>query len=97
MNYLFIIIPAIIMSIVLLYIGLKGAFPLQEEEDPFIMQEEPKFEPRKVTDLSKGEIGIDGYKQEKPPVAPRKKYYKKKKKKAPVEKKPVGRPRKNTE
>ena len=92
MNYLFIIIPAIIMSIVLLYIGLKGAFPLQEEEDPFIMQEEPKFEPRKVTDLSKGTLGTDPV-----VVAPKKKYYKKRKKKVPVEKKPVGRPRKNTE
>lgn len=92
MNYLFIIIPAIIMSIVLLYIGLKGAFPLQEEEDPFIMQEEPKFEPRKVTDFSKGTLGTDPV-----VVAPKKKYYKKRKKKVPVEKKPVGRPRKNTE
>lgn len=50
----------------------------------------PKFQPRKVTDLSN-------------PEAPKKRYYKKKRKKKPtvannaqVEKRPVGRPRKTT-
>lgn len=82
MNYLFIIIPAIIAGIVLLYIALKGAVHIEEEKDPFVMQEEPKFEPRKMTDLSKGEIGIDPVK-EQPVVAPKKKkYYKKRTKKS---------------
>lgn len=78
MNYLFIIVPAIITGIVLLYIALQGAIHVEQEEDPFVMQEEPKFEPRKVTDLSKGEIGTDPVKEE--PVVPapkKKKYYKK--------------------
>lgn len=94
MNYLFIAIAIIIViAIYLLYSGLKGALHITEEEDPFITQEEtPKFEPRKVTDFSKGTFGTDPV-----AVAPKKKYYKKRKKKAPVEKKPVGRPRKNTE
>lgn len=88
MNYHFIILLAIAIGIFLLYNGLKGALYIQDEEDPFIMQEKPKFEPRKVTDLS---------------TFPKKKYYKKKKKKptvannAQIEKRPVGRPRKTTE
>ncbi len=94
MNYYFIILSviAIAVSIILLYLGLKGAFHMEEEEDPFIMQEEPKFQPRKMTIVFKEEF-----------EAPKKKYYKKNKKKptmalsAPVEKKPVGRPRKTTE
>jgi hypothetical protein len=94
MNNLFIIIPAIVVGIILLYSGLKGALHIEEEEDPFAMQEDAKFEPRKVIDLSKGTLGTD------PVIAPKKKYYKKKKKKpaiannAPVDKKPVGRPKK---
>jgi hypothetical protein len=94
MNYHFIILLAIAVGIFLLYNGLKGALYIQDEEDPFVMQEKPKFEPRKVTDLSKGVLGTD------PVIAPKKKYYKKKKKKPaikPVEKRPVGRPRKTTE
>lgn len=77
MNYLFIIIPAIVIAIVLLYSALKGAVKVEEDE-PFIMQEEPKFQPRKVTDLSKAVLGTD------PIVIPKKKknYYKKKTKKA---------------
>jgi hypothetical protein len=78
MNYLFIIIPAIIAGIVLLYIALQGAVHV-EEEDPFVIQEEPKFKPRKVTDLSKAVLGTDPYEEEKPIVGPKKKktYYKK--------------------
>lgn len=86
MNYLFIIIPAILICIVLMYIALDGALDTkirEEQEDPFDMQEEPKFEPRKVTDLSKGEIGTDPVKEE-PVVAPKKKktYYKKRPKRS---------------
>ena len=77
MNYLFIIVPAIITGIVLLYIALQGAVHV-EEEDPFVTQEEPKFEPRKVTDLSKAVLGT-----EEPVVTPKKKkHYKKRSKKA---------------
>lgn len=79
MMYLFIIVPAILIGIVLLYIALDGALDvnIREEEDPFDIQEEPKFEPRKVVDLSKGKIGADPVKEE-PVVAPKKKkYYKK--------------------
>lgn len=76
MNHLFIIIPAIVIAIILLYSALKGA--VKVEEDPFIMQEEPKFQPRKITDLSKAVLGTD------PIVIPKKKknYYKKKTKKS---------------
>lgn len=91
MNYLFIIVPALLVGIVLVYIALQEAQSI-EEEDPFVMQDEAKFEVRKMTDLSKAEPAV---------VPPKKKYYKKRKKKpsvnTPVEKKPVGRPRKNTE
>jgi hypothetical protein len=77
MNYLFIILPAIaIVTIVTLYIFSKNAQEI-EEDVPVI-----KFEPRKMTDLSKGEIGTDPVKEE-PVVAPKKKkYYKKRPKKS---------------
>mgnify|MGYP003660204242 CR=1 FL=1 len=78
MNYLFIILPAIaIVTVVTMYIFTKSAHEIKEEL-PVI-----KFEPRKVTDLSKGEIGTDPVKEE--PVSPPKKkknYYKKRTKKA---------------
>jgi hypothetical protein len=94
MNYLFIVIPAILISIVLIYTAIVGAAHIQEEEDPFDIQKDDKFQPRKITDLSKGTLGTDPV-----VVAPKKKYYKKKKKKpsvnTPVEKKPVGRPKKS--
>ena len=92
MNYYFIILSviAVAVSIILLYLGLKGAFHMEEEEDPFIMQEEPKFQPRKVTDLSTSE----------PPKKKKKRYYNKKKpavaNNATTEKRSVGRPRKTT-
>ena len=71
-NYLFIIILAIVVGIVLLYNGLRKVLDAKIREE-----EEPKFEPRKVTDLSKGKIGADPVKEE-PVVAPKKKkYYKK--------------------
>ena len=98
MNYYFIILAviAIAVSIILLYLGLKGAFHMQEEEDPFIIQEEPKFQPRKITYI----IGTDPYEEQKP----KRRYKKRNKKKKPtvaqnetVEKRPVGRPRKTTE
>ena len=84
------IIGAIISIILyILYLFIKNS----NEVEITITKETPKFEPRKVVDLSKGEIGTD------PIPAPKKKYYKKKKKKpsvsTPVEKKPVGRPKKS--
>jgi hypothetical protein len=76
MNYLFIILPAIaIASVVILYVLTRNAQEIKEEP-PVI-----KFEPRKVTDLSKGTLGTDPVKEE-PVVAPKKKkYYKKRPKK----------------
>jgi hypothetical protein len=72
MNYLFIILPAIaIASLVVMYILTRNAHEI-EEEVPVI-----KFEPRKVTDLSKGEIGVDPV-----PTPKKKKYYKKRPKKS---------------
>ena len=89
MNNLFIILPAIaIASIVILYILTRNAYEIKEEKPKINFYDLDKFQPRKVTDLSK-------------PTVPKKKYYKKKKKKpaiannAPVDKKPVGRPKKS--
>lgn len=79
MNYLFIILPAIaVVTVVTMYIFTKSAHEIKEEL-PVI-----KFEPRKVVDLSKGEIGTDPYEEEKPIVGPKKKktYYKKRTKKS---------------
>jgi hypothetical protein len=74
MNYLFIILPAIaIASVVCLYILTRNAQEIKEDDEQPVI----KFEPRKMTDLSKGEIGID------PVQAPKKKkYYKKRPKKS---------------
>jgi len=89
MNDVFIILVAVaIATVVALYIFGKGADEIKEEK-PVI-----KFEPRKMTDLSKP-VDLT--------TAPKKKYYKKRKKKPAVanntivDKKPVGRPRKTTE
>jgi len=96
MNYLFIVIPAILVGIVLIYTALVGAAHIHEEEDPFDIQKDGKFQPRKMTDLSKGTLGTDPV-----VVAPKKNYYKKKKKKPTitnntvVDKRPVGRPKKS--
>jgi hypothetical protein len=74
MTYLF--IAAIIsIAIGILFISLKGA-PLIEEEQ-VIVKKTPKFEPRKVTDLSKKEINVNSCEQEKPVEIPKKKNYKK--------------------
>ena len=84
MNDLFFILPAIAtITLVVMYILTRNAQEI-EEEPPVI-----KFQPRNVTDLSKSE------------APKKKKYYKKRKKKpaitnnTPVEKRPVGRPRKS--
>jgi hypothetical protein len=78
MNYLFIILPAIaIASVVILYVLTRNAQEIKDNEPPVI-----KFEPRKVTDLSKGTLGTDPVKEE-PVVAPKKKkYYKKRTKRS---------------
>jgi len=78
MNYLFIILPAIaIVTVVTLYIFSRNAQEIEENDVPVI-----KFEPRKVTDLSKGTLGTDPVKEE-PVVAPKKKkYYKRRPKKS---------------
>lgn len=79
-----------IVSIVLLKVSSKE-YPQTEEE-----KERPKFEARKMTDLSKGTVGVD------PTDKPKKKkrYYNKKKKPAvantaTTEKRSVGRPKKS--
>ena len=79
-----------ILSLILLKVSSKE-YPKTEEE-----RERPKFEARKMTDLSKGKLGMDPI--EKPKR--KKRYYNKKKKpavaeNAQVEKRSVGRPRKS--
>jgi hypothetical protein len=73
------------LSIILLKISSKE-YPAKEEEDVYVR---PKFQPRKVTDLSTSEA----------PKKKKKRYYNKKKptiaNDAQVEKKSVGRPRKS--
>ena len=78
MNYLFIILPAIaVATLIGLYILSRNAQEIEEELPPSI-----KFEPRKVTDFSKSQIGTDPVKEE-PVVAPKKKkYYKKRTKRS---------------
>jgi hypothetical protein len=77
------------VSLILLKVSSKE-YPEKEE------LKTPKFEPRKVTDLSKGTMGMDPIDK---PKRKKKRYYNKKKKptvanNAQVEKRPVGRPRK---
>jgi hypothetical protein len=73
MNYLFIILPAIaIATVVILYVLTRNAQEIEEELPPVI-----KFQPRKITDLSKGEIGTDPV-----PAPKKKKYYKKRTKRS---------------
>lgn len=78
-----------IVSIILLKVSSKE-YPQTEEE-----KERPKFEARKMTDLSKGTVGTDPI--EKPKR--KKRYYNKKKptsaNNAQVEKRSVGRPKKS--
>ena len=78
MNYLFIILPAIaIASVVILYVLTRNAQEIEENEPPVI-----KFEPRKVTDLSKGTLGTDPIKEEPVAAPKKKKYYKKRPKRS---------------
>jgi hypothetical protein len=71
---------------ILSFMLLKNSNKEYPEEEPV----RPKFEPRKVTDLSKGQLGMD------PIEKPRRKYKKKRKKPVTqVEKRPVGRPKKS--
>ena len=90
MNVFIIILVVAIVSVVILYFSAKNAQEVKEEE--------PRFQPRKVSYIPKKDV-IDSMDK------PKKKYYKKRNKKkkpvvaesAPTEKKPVGRPRKTTE
>jgi hypothetical protein len=79
------------VSIILLKVSSKE-YPSKEEE-----YVRPKFEARKVTDLSKGQLGMDPIDT---PKKKKKRYYNKKKKPAvaetaPTEKRSVGRPKKS--
>jgi len=90
MNTIQIIVIACILGaigLITLWWGAKTAHDLDQEEDVYIR---PKFQPRKVTDLSTTEA----------PKRKKKRYYNKKKKptvanNAQVEKRPVGRPKKS--
>ena len=90
MNLFIIILAVAAISVAMLYFASKNAHEIKEEE--------PVFQPRKVTFIPKKDI-IDSTEK------PKKKYYKKRnKKKKPAvannettEKRPVGRPRKTTE
>jgi flagellar basal body-associated protein FliL len=88
MNVFIIILVVAIVAAVIMYFSAKNAQEVKEEE--------PKFQPRKVTYIPKKDVinSVD---------KPKKKYYKKRNKKkkptvvdnaTPVEKRPVGRPRK---
>ena len=74
------------IGLISLWWGAKTAHDLDKEEDVYVR---PKFQPRKVTDLSTSEA----------PKKKKKRYYNKKKpavaNNAQVEKRPVGRPRKS--
>jgi hypothetical protein len=84
---LFIIIGCVaVVTVAALYFLSKNAHELKEEE--------PKFQPRKVTYTK----GVDPYETEKP-KRKKKRYYNKKKpavaNNATTEKRPVGRPKKS--
>jgi hypothetical protein len=91
MNTLVIILLVLaIISVAIMYVSIKNA---QEVDDTPIS---PKFQPRKVIDLSKGTVGTD------PVEKPKRRYKRRNKKKKPVveqtlttEKRPVGRPKKS--
>lgn len=78
------------LSFILMKVSSKE-YPEKEEVKT------PKFEPRKVTDLSKGTMGMDPIDK---PKRKKKRYYNKKKpavaNNATTEKRSVGRPRKTT-
>lgn len=91
MTTFIIIISVAVVTVIVMYTLFQDTEEIKEEE--------PKFQPRKVTDLSKGTIGMDPVEK---PKRKKKKYYNKKKKAAvanneTTEKRPVGRPRKTTE
>jgi flagellar basal body-associated protein FliL len=87
MNVFIIVICMAAVAAVIMYFSAKNAHEVKEEE--------PKFQPRKVSYIPKKDV-IDSMDK------PKKKYYKKRNKKkkpavaesAPTEKRPVGRPRK---
>ena len=77
MNYLFIILPAIaIASVVILYVLTRNAQEIKEEKPKINFDDLDKFQPRKITDFSKGTLGTDPV-----PAPKKKKYYKKRPKK----------------
>ena len=85
MNTLIILFAIVFISIVLIYIGLRGAEQVDENDLPI-----RKFQPRQITDLSKPEAPKRKYykrrnKKKKPAVAEN----------TIVEKRPVGRPKKS--
>lgn len=87
MNTFIIIISVAVVTAIVMYTLFQDTEEIKEEE--------PKFQPRKVSYIPKKDV-IDSIDK------PKKKYYKKRNKKkkpavaetAPVEKRPVGRPRK---
>jgi len=104
MDYLFIGTALTVVTGVILYVSSRNAHEVKEEEKPL-----PKFQPRKVVDLSpptsinlaKKDVTPVSTKEAVAPKKKKKRYYSKKKpavaQNAPTEKRPVGRPRKSTE
>ena len=96
-------IISIVLGLFVTFIAARNAEEIEEDELP----SSPKFEPRKINDLSaSSSVKLD--KEDVTPVvtetvvAPKKRHYKKNYKKKPtnaknaqVDKKPVGRPRKS--
>lgn len=89
-TFVIILLVLAIISVAIMYVSMKNA---PEVEDTPIT---PKFQPRKVIDLSKGTVGTD------PTDKPKRRYKRRNKKKkpavaenAPTEKRPVGRPKKS--
>jgi hypothetical protein len=80
------------ISVGFIYYAIKTA----ERHDEKLEESINKFQARKMTDLSKGTIGGDPVEK---PKRKKKRYYNKKKpsvaNNAPVEKRPVGRPKKS--
>jgi hypothetical protein len=81
----------IVVGFILALLSILSFMLLKNSNKEFPEEElvRPKFEPRKVTDLSKGSVGA--------PIEKPKRKYKKKRKKpvTQVEKRPVGRPKKS--
>jgi len=92
-TFLIILLVTAIISAGFIFYALQTA----ERHDEELEKSITKFQPRQVTDLSKGTIGTD------PIEKPKRKYYKRRNKKkkpavaenAQVEKRPVGRPKKS--